>query len=67
MQNTLMEIKRLARLLGAGPGEIVKLAREVSHDGTIVCLSQLRNHERAEMLQRLESIARSKAGREVAA
>jgi hypothetical protein len=62
MENTIMEVRRLGRTLGMdgangeGKGELVKLAREVSHDGTVLCLSQLRRRELEELLARLEAI-----------
>jgi hypothetical protein len=56
MEQPLIEVKVLAQRLRIGPGELIRLAREVSHQGTLVSLSSLRRRDCFELAYRLGEI-----------
>jgi hypothetical protein len=52
----MVEIKRLIAKLRMGRGEFIRLAREVSHNGALVCLGQLTRRDVEELVHRLREI-----------
>lgn len=54
----LLEIKRLAGILGLSRGELIRLMREATHNATVVSLGQLRRSEMETLLGELITIQR---------
>ncbi len=51
------DIVPLAKELGISEGELLKLAREISHDGSLVSIRHMRKRDLEEMVDVLISIA----------
>lgn len=60
--NYIKQIKDLQAALGISHGELIRLAREAAHDGTVLHLGGLRNHELLILLGMLYAIRTAECG-----